>query len=135
VSTGSGGKGESYDHNKYISDSDAFAAAVLTYGAGRPPQSTLPFDDAMCCRIVRAKAEDDIIHPSDVWRKIDYNWLHSAGSLALRLNSLTNNRSLALAIEFIDSGRVMLFPGDAEYGSCSSWHTIKWNRKGRMKSI
>jgi hypothetical protein len=60
------------------------------------------------------------------WRNIDNDWLFSAGSLALRINSLTNNLSLALAIEFEDSKRVMLFPGDAEYGSWSSWHKINW---------
>ncbi len=60
------------------------------------------------------------------WRNIDHDWLFSSGGLALRMNSLTNNLSLALAIEFVDSGRVMLFPGDAEFGSWQSWHKINW---------
>ena len=44
---------------------------------------------------------------------------------------MTNNLSLALAIEFEDSGRVMLFPGDAEYGSWASWHKINWTEPSR----
>jgi hypothetical protein len=59
------------------------------------------------------------------WRKIDNDWLNSAGALALRLNSHINNTSLALAIEFEDSKKVLLFPGDAEYGSWESWYEIK----------
>lgn len=63
------------------------------------------------------------------WRKIDNDWLNSAGSLALRLNSHINNTSLALAIEFYGK-KVLLFPGDAEYGSWESWHEIeKWKSK------
>ncbi len=44
---------------------------------------------------------------------------------------MTNNLSLALAIGFEDSGRVMLFPGDAEYGSWASWHKINWTEPSR----
>ncbi|MBK6936722.1 MAG: hypothetical protein IPH18_07420 [Chitinophagaceae bacterium] len=35
----------------------------------------------------------------DEWRKIELDWLNSAGSLALRLNSHINNTSLVLAVE------------------------------------
>ena len=57
--------------------------------------------------------------------------MFSSGSFALRMNGLTNNLSLALAFEFEESGRVMLFPGDAEFGSWASWHTIQWNDDDR----
>jgi hypothetical protein len=60
------------------------------------------------------------------WRKIEEDWLMSAGSLALRVNSMTNNQSLVLAIEAEGSKKVMLFPGDAEFGSWASWHKIDW---------
>jgi len=68
----------------------------------------------------------------DEWRKIDTDWLTSAGALALRLNSHINNTSLALAIEANDAARsVLLLPGDAEYGSWESWHAIEsWKGKG-----
>jgi hypothetical protein len=66
------------------------------------------------------------------WRRIDDDWLNSAGALALRLNSHINNTSLVLAIEFAATNKVLLFPGDAEFGSWESWHLIEeWKKKGR----
>ncbi len=56
------------------------------------------------------------------WRNIDHDWLYSAGSLALRFQKSINNTSLALAIQFASSEKVLLFPGDAEYGNWISWH-------------
>jgi len=74
-------------------------------------------------------------NPASEWRKIDTDWLTSAGSLALRLNSHINNTSLALAIESDHPGKpVLLLPGDAEYGSWESWHAIEaWKEKGANK--
>lgn len=70
--------------------------------------------------------------PSQAWRTVELDWLGSAGSLALRLNSHINNTSLVLAIESESSGKVMLLPGDAEFGSWESWHLIKkWEKKGK----
>ncbi len=70
--------------------------------------------------------------PKNEWRKIDNNWLNNAGSLELRINSHINNTSLAFAVEFDKTKEVMLFPGDAEYGSWESWHNIeKWKNKGK----
>jgi hypothetical protein len=64
---------------------------------------------------------------SDDWRKIDYDWLYSAGSLAMRYERSINNTSLALAIQFEDSEKVLLFPGDAELGNWESWHDgLEW---------
>lgn len=69
--------------------------------------------------------------PDDAWRKIDSEWLMSAGTLALRLTSHINNTSLALAIESDKNKKVLLMPGDAEYGSWESWHLIRnWEMKG-----
>jgi hypothetical protein len=55
------------------------------------------------------------------WRRIDSDWLEAAGSLALNLDSDLNNTSLVLAIELGDGGKVLLFPGDAQYGNWLSW--------------
>ncbi|HVU53506.1 MAG TPA: MBL fold metallo-hydrolase [Puia sp.] len=82
------------------------------------------------------KSSDNVINdyrsPANEWRGIDDDWLNSIGALALRLNSHINNTSLALAIEFTGSGKVLLFPGDAEYGSWESWHLIpEWMTKGK----
>jgi len=64
---------------------------------------------------------------TDAWRGINYDWLYSAGSLALRYEKSINNTSLALAIQFEDSERVLLFPGDAELGNWTSWHdNLEW---------
>ena len=49
--------------------------------------------------------------------------------MALKLDSDTNNTSLALAIELVPSGKVLLFPGDAQAGNWNSWHKLKWPRK------
>src|SRR5262249_19096447 len=46
----------------------------------------------------------------DAWRRIDADWLGSASELALALDGDTNNTSLALAIEFVKDGRVILLP-------------------------
>jgi hypothetical protein len=130
VKAEAGGQGETYQHNKELADSDAFSAAVLNYAAGQPPASMLPFDEQYVLTDLNSPVPKEYENSGSAWRKIDFEWLYSAGSLALRINSLTNNLSLALAIEFTDSGRVLLFPGDAEYGSWASWHTIKWPKKG-----
>lgn len=55
------------------------------------------------------------------WRSIATDWLQNAGTLALNLDSYTNNTSLAMAIEFEDSGKVLLFPADAQIGNWISW--------------
>ena len=47
---------------------------------------------------------------SQRWRQIDTAWLETAEEVALALNDFTNNTSLALVFEFIDSGEVLLFP-------------------------
>lgn len=54
------------------------------------------------------------------WRRIDGAGLAGAAAFALKLDSDTNNTSLALAFELDD--RVLLFPGDAQVGNWESWH-------------
>ena len=126
-------EGETYDHNKDLAKDNAFAAAVnaaVDAVGGGGTADLLPFDVSH-----EAPAGDPIhaTYTATPWRKIDHDWLLNAGSLALRINTGLNNLSLALAIEFEQSGRVMLFPGDAEYGSWASWHDIPWKEKGRGK--
>ena len=122
-----GDKEEAYDHNQLLLERDAFGAAILQLAQPEGGQgSLLPFDDQYVAPA--GSALQNAYHKTD-WRKIDYDWLYSAGPFALRMNSLTNNLSLAIAIEFQDSGKVLLFPGDAEFGSWSSWHRIAWQEK------
>lgn len=79
-------------------------------------------------------AENRYKKKDNEWRRIDNDWLNNAGVLALRLNSHINNTSLVMAMEFDSSGndpkKVVLFPGDAEFGNWESWHEIrKWKPK------
>jgi len=59
--------------------------------------------------------------PDAAWRRIDEDWLGAASDLALQLDNMTNNTSLALAFERLSDGRVLLFPADAQLGNWMSW--------------
>lgn len=56
----------------------------------------------------------------NVWRRIEGEWLDGAESMALKMDSDTNNTSLVLAFELPDR-QVLLFPGDAQVGNWLSW--------------
>ena len=66
--------------------------------------------------------------PAEAWRTVDTDWLNGSSALAIQLDSFTNNTSLAIAIERIADGKVLLFPGDAQEGNWLSWHdpSAKW---------
>lgn len=61
------------------------------------------------------------------WRRIDDDWLGSAGDVALQLDHDANNTSLVLAIELVHTGKVLLFVGDAQVGSWRSWEALSWS--------
>jgi len=94
-------------------------------------ENEMPFDVRF-----RNKANDPLVKQTlsnyfddaQKWRRIDNDWLHAAADLALQLDSMTNNTSLALAIERVSDGRVLLFPADAQQGNWLSWHdaNMKW---------
>lgn len=63
------------------------------------------------------------------WRKIDNDWIDFSGQLALALDNDTNNTSLVLAVELVDSGKFLLFPGDAQVGNWLSWYNYTWKVK------
>lgn len=71
---------------------------------------------------------------SEAWRTIEEDWLDMAGSLALQMDNDTNNTSLVLAIELIDSGKILLFPADAQVGNWLSWHDHTWKVKEGNKT-
>jgi hypothetical protein len=124
-----GRKEESYDHNKHLSECNTFAEAIFNKTTDSSVNIS-PFDDVY---ITEESVFTDKYYKGNEWRRVDHDWLYSAGSMALRINSITNNLSLALAIEFEESGRVLLFPGDAEYGNWASWHKLDWGIPGRNK--
>lgn len=65
------------------------------------------------------------------WRRIEEDWLMIAEPLALRLDSYTNNTCLAFAIELVKSGKVLIFPGDAQFGNWYSWKDLSWEVTGK----
>ena len=102
-------------------------------------ESRLPFDrrfridekaDSGQCEKLYASYFD----PQSEWRRIDDDWLASGATLAMQLDNYTNNTSLVLAFELIDSGRVLLFPADAQLGNWASWDSIRFKvRDGTRK--
>jgi len=64
--------------------------------------------------------------PREAWRRIDNDWLGASEQLALQLDSDTNNTSLVLAVELIESGKVLLFAADAQVGNWVSWQDLSW---------
>lgn len=118
------------------------AGAVHGFGSqGVGADPTQPFDDNVGARLsdlLAGAGEEEMVSflrthylgtddasPQD-WRRIDTDWLSGAADLALRLDRGINNTSLVLAFEFIDTGRVLLFPGDAQAGNWLSWQTLEW---------
>ena len=65
--------------------------------------------------------QDEIDSSDQGWRRIDNDWLQLGETLALQQVSIINNTSLVLAFELEDSGKVLLFPGDAEEESWEKW--------------
>jgi hypothetical protein len=63
---------------------------------------------------------------NSAWRSIDEDWLMQAGALALYLDTFTNNSSLVLAIELVESRKVLLFAADAQSGNWASWNEVPW---------
>ena len=128
VKTESGGAGESFPHNRDIDEDDLLVNALNGIDPDGSAEIEDPFDESYVSNDDYHRKEYDA--EDAAWRRIDFDWLFSSGQFALRMNSLTNNLSLALAFEFEDNGKVMLFPGDAEFGSWSSWQDIDWAAKG-----
>jgi len=65
------------------------------------------------------------------WRRIDKDWMGVSAGLGIQLDSKTNNSSLVLAFEFTDSGRVLLFTGDAQVGNWLGWEKLAWKVDGK----
>lgn len=128
----SGKAGEVYEE-------EALAAALLGASSGDSPflETSQPFASNYRLEFDVVKARQDL-HPFfhqhygfenalESWRRIDSDWQYPSGELALKLDSATNNTSLVLAIELQNSGRVLLFPGDAQVGNWESWHEGGWS--------
>jgi hypothetical protein len=128
---------ETYPGESLMPLEDAFACAVESLAGAAPDARyrNYPFD--ACRRIAPAAAKEQAFFRNHYgfteegeWRRIDDDWLASAGSLALKLDNDTNNTSLALAIELERTGKVLLFPGDAQVGNWLSWAQRSWVVRG-----
>lgn len=128
IKTESGSEDETFRHKKELDQSEFLMHAINRNNAQTPDHTLSPFEK----RYVADQPGTQAMYENgdEAWRKIDHDWLYSSGGFALRLNSLTNNLSLVLAIEFVETGKVLLFPGDAEIGSWQSWHKIDWKSRG-----
>ena len=74
VKTEKGPKGEAYEHNDQLEDTNEFAAA---FPASNDPETSAPFDASyVSAEPAHRKLYDN---PESVWRRVDYDWLFSAG--------------------------------------------------------
>ncbi len=87
-----------------------------------------PFEDEYVLKDESLPMVKTYRESKELWRTIDYDYLFSAGSLALKHEKSVNNTSLVVAIQFADSERVLLFTGDAEPSNWESWHKgLSWS--------
>jgi hypothetical protein len=127
-------KAETYDQAAFALF-DSFMLGLDRDGSSGLSSRARPFEQEHCIAEGEAlKRQFFLTHygkkaDSQSWRRIDNDWLNMAGELALHLDSYTNNTCLAFAIELIDSGKVLLFPGDAQVGNWLSWDTHSWTVK------
>ena len=114
----------------------ASGRSATDYLAGADPddraafQNSQPFDPRFRLERDSSRARQtfpDYFAGSASWRSVDDDWMHMASDLALQLDGSTNNTSLALAIERIGDGRVLVFPADAQQGNWLSWQGMAWS--------
>jgi hypothetical protein len=87
---------------------------------------SLPFDDRYRIAIESVPSAASYFAEKNKWRRIDTDWLFSSADLALQLDNLTNNTSLALAFEIGEDGPVILMAADSQLGNWLSWHDYTW---------
>ncbi len=125
---------EIYEIDYGIALGDNFNSAIAHSNNIENKDSNRPFNDKECISIEEAtKYYASYFKPENSWQNIDGDWLFTAGNLAIALDSAVNNTSLALAFEFIDTGKVLLFPADAQIGNWLSWFNYEWTVKNNGK--
>lgn len=118
------GKNQGYEKREVKSDRNPALVEALALQAGGT-QDAMPFESAYALSDqsdeklleIRKKYRDE----KQAWRSIDHDWLWGGAELALKLEQSINNTSLVMGIQFMDSEKILLFPGDAEYGNWLSW--------------
>lgn len=133
-------KGEGYEKRETKSYIDRAFLNVFDQTASDPEVHN-PFDAKYESlenhpELDKRTATLESMYRNESWRTIDHEWLLSAGNLALRHQTSINNTSLVIAIQIIDSEKILLFPGDAEHGSWLSWHDgLEWSIKDKNDNI
>lgn len=122
-------KGEGYGlASRSLSLAGAFAAGLGIEQVTGDRERAQPFAATFRQKIPKQRS-----HPygraRDAWRKIDTDWLSVGERLALQLDNDTNNTSLVLAFELMDTQEVLLFVGDAQAGNWRSWEALRWKVK------
>ena len=128
-------KGESYDHAMVSANLMAtrfLDAAVRAEAGTSRSDEHYPFNDqykranpatgSAALSAINARYRRRI----DQWRTIDDDWMQAGEALALFMDKFTNNSSLVLAFELVDSGKVLLFVADAQTGNWASWQDVEW---------
>lgn len=117
-------KDEMYSLSKHV----AFARnqAFLSAASGSTNSvkiSKSPFNEKYFLSASESRKFFADYHSEDMlWRQIEEDWLDASEELAIAVNTFTNNTSLVIAMEFESSGKVLLFPADAQSGNWISWH-------------
>jgi hypothetical protein len=135
--------GENGDPRLYGLRGVAAGAAMRMDNVTDPQASEaeLPFDLRFRRREgdpVMAPVIGSYLSADATWRRVDSDWLYNAAEFALQFDKFINNTSLALAIERIADGKVLVFPGDAQAGNWQSWQKHAWNVKqpdGSMQTV
>ena len=121
---GKHGSDELYGLMRAAKGNAATAAHPMSAADEEASEMEQPFDSRFRLRDTKQKRQlyPSYGDPNQRWRSVDVGWMNAATHFALQLDSLTNNTSLALAIERIADGKVLLFPADAQQGNWLSWH-------------
>lgn len=129
-------KGDAYGLDAGPDGSQALLVSALTRGmdATAPQDDSIeePFEQTYAIPLSRAEHAPFFAtryYADQAWRRIDSTWMDASETMALQLDSATNNTSLVLAIEIIATGEILLFPGDAQAGNWLSWQDLKWDIK------
>jgi hypothetical protein len=122
---------ESFLSGAHAAASLGMEAGPLTeqlWGDPPDPLRRIPFDPETAIPIAASRDEPLLKHylEEQDWRRIDGLEIDATELLALKLDEDTNNTSLVLAFELLESGNVLLFPGDAQVGSWLSWEALEW---------
>lgn len=128
------GKGESFDPKLAANSTTAYRMLsalkkIANPGKASNEEAPFPFYEPFRESGNFKHVWESYYNKKEEWRAIDLDWLNQAEQLALWLDGFTNNSSLVLAFELVQSNKVLLFAADAQTGNWNSWREINWKKK------